>query len=172
LGSRIITARMVGNLMRLCFMMEKRYAPYSKWYGTAFQHLDCYPRMGPLLENTLTAQTYGEREPYLAQAYTQAAEMHNALDITPPLETRTRTYSGWHCLRGGIEHLELDDPRDTRPHQVIFGGRFTEAIYTQIQDPLVRSFPPIFGSVNQFLVESSDALQSIAFCRRLTDDLS
>lgn len=41
LGSRIVTARIVRDLMRLCFLQEKVYAPYSKWLGSAF--LDVRP---------------------------------------------------------------------------------------------------------------------------------
>jgi glutamate-ammonia-ligase adenylyltransferase len=55
--------------------------------------------------------------------------------------------------------------------QTIFGGRFAEAIYAAIQDPAVLALRPHLGSVNQFLAESGDALQSIAFCRGLIDDL-
>ncbi len=44
LGSRIITSRLVRDLMLLCFLMERSYAPYSKWLGTAFAQLDCAPR--------------------------------------------------------------------------------------------------------------------------------
>ena len=171
LGSRVVTARQVERLMRLCFLMERRYAPYSKWFGTVFQRLDCAPSMAPLLEGALAAADYGERERFLAPAYSQAAEMHNTLGITPPLETRTRTYSGWHALRGGISELAPDDPRNTRPHQVIFGGRFADAIRAAIQDPLVLALILNLGSVDQFLVESSDAKQNIIFCRGLRDDL-
>jgi hypothetical protein len=167
LGSRVVAARMVERLMRLCFMMEKRYAPYSKWFGTAFQRLECAPRMGPLLEGALAAASYAECEQRLAPAYTLAAEMHNALGITPPLETRTRTYSGWHALRGGITELPIDSPRDTRPHQVIFGGRFADAIAAAIRDPRVLALLPGLGSVNQFMIESSDALQNTDFRRRI-----
>ena len=171
LGSRVVAARQVERLMRLCFLMEKRYAPYSKWFGTAFQRLDCSPRMGPLLEGILSASSYPERDPLFARAYSLAAEMHNALGVTAPLETRTRTYSGWHALRGGITELALDDPHNTRPFQVIFGGRFVDALNAAIQDPAVRALLPNLGSVNQFLVESSDALQNVDFCRSLADDL-
>lgn len=171
LGSRIVAARIAERLVRLCFLMERRYAPYSKWLGTAFKRLECYPRMGPLLERALAAAGYPECEPFLAQAYTLAAEMHNALQITPPLETRTRTYSGWHQLRAGVLELAPDDPTNTRPHQVIFAGRFADALSEAIVDPRVRALRPNHGSVNQFLVESSDALQSVAFCRGLEDDL-
>jgi hypothetical protein len=40
LGSRVIAARLVRELMRLCFLFERRYAPYSKWLGSAFRGLD------------------------------------------------------------------------------------------------------------------------------------
>lgn len=171
LGSRIIAARLAERIMRLCFLMEKRYAPYSKWLGTAFQRLDCAARISPLLEPILASASYAERDPWFSQVYTAIAEMHNGLGITPPLETRTRTYSGWHQLRSGVQELALDDPHNTRPFQVIFGGRFADAIIAQIKDPQVLELMRTPGSVNQFLVESSDALQSVQFCRRLADDL-
>jgi hypothetical protein len=41
IGSSIIATRLVSDLMRLSFFMEKQYAPYSKWFGTAFTHLKC-----------------------------------------------------------------------------------------------------------------------------------
>lgn len=171
LGSKIITCRLVERLMRLCFLMEKRYAPYSKWFGTAFRHLKCYPEMGPLLEETMTANTYEERERFLAQAYILAAQMHNTLRITAPLEARTRTYSSWHALRSGITDLPMDHPRNTRPFQCIFAERFSQAILEVIEDPEVIAFVPSIGSVSQFLVESSGAVQDAAFRRRLKDDL-
>jgi len=171
LGSRIIAARLVERFMRLAFLMEKRYTPYSKWIGTAFRRLDCAGQIEPLLAEILSAPDYPTREQPLAGVYSALAEMHNRLGITPPLETRTRTYSGWHSLRSGVDNLALDDPRNTRPHQVIFAGRFSDAIYAQIQDPAVRSFVRVSGSVSQFMVESSDALQNTTFRRNLKDDL-
>jgi hypothetical protein len=171
LGSRVIAARLVERLMRLCFLMEKRYTPYSKWFGTAFKQLNCYPNMGPLLEGALQAPDYNGREHFLAQAYTLAVDMHNDLGITEPISSATRTYSGWHLLRGGVEIVAIDDPRNTRPHQVIFASRLADPIYNAIRDPQVRALIPLAGSVNQFMVESSDALQNVSFCRSLKDDL-
>lgn len=171
LGSRVIAGRQVERLMRLCFLMEKRYPPYSKWFGTAFQQLDCQAGMGPLLENVIAANSYAERETWLAKAYTLAVEMHNRLGITPPLETCTRTYSAWHLLRDGVTGVALDDPRNTRPHQVIFAGRIVEAIQAAIHDPQVLALFPNAGSVSQMLVSSSDAVESVAFCRSLANNL-
>ena len=47
LGSRILTARIVRDLMRLCFLIERRYAPYSKWLGSAFRDLRIAPETCP-----------------------------------------------------------------------------------------------------------------------------
>ncbi len=171
LGSRIITGRQVEKLMRLCFLMEKRYPPYSKWFGSAFRQLDGWAGMGPLLENAMAAGSYAEREAWLAKAYTLAVEMHNRLGITPTLDTRTRTYSGWHLLRDGVTEVTLDDPRNTRPHQVIFAGRIAEAIQATIHDPQVLALLPNAGSVSQMLAPSSDAVERVAFCRSLVNNL-
>ncbi len=171
LGSRIIAGRQVEKLMRLCFLMEKRYPPYSKWFGSAFRQLDCWAIMGPLLENTIAAGSYADREAWLAKAYTLAVEMHNRLSITPPLETCTRTYSGWHLLREGVTDVSLDDPRNTRPHQVIFAERIAEAIQATIHDAEVLALIPNAGSVSQMLTPSSDAVESVSFCRSLTNNL-
>jgi hypothetical protein len=167
LGSRILTARIVERLMHLCFLFEKRYMTYSKWSGTAFKRLRCYSTVGPLLEGTITANSYPERERYLAQAYTQVVELQNSLGITPPIDSCTRTYSGWHLLRDGVQDVALDDPRNTRPHQVIFAERICSAVSAAITDPGVLALRPGIGSVNQFLVHSSDALQNVDFCRGL-----
>jgi len=171
MGSRIIVGRQIERLMRLCFLMEKRYAPYSKWFGSAFRQLSCAAAMEPLLESAIAAANYTEREAWLARAHSLAVEMHNKLGITSLLETRTRTYSGWHLLREGVTSVALDDPRNTRPHQVIFAGRIADAIYSRIQDPQVLALIPNAGSVSQLLTFSNDAAQSVVFCRRLADDL-
>lgn len=39
LGSAVVAARQVRDLMRLSLLLERRYAPYSKWLGSAFAQL-------------------------------------------------------------------------------------------------------------------------------------
>jgi hypothetical protein len=70
-----------------------------------------------------------------------------------------------------VASLAEDDPRNTRPHQVIFAGRIAEAIYATIRDPEVLALIPNAGSVSQLLAASNDAAQSVSFCRSLADDL-
>ena len=40
LGSQIITARVARAVMHLTFLLERRWPPYAKWYGTAYGHQD------------------------------------------------------------------------------------------------------------------------------------
>ncbi|RWB93467.1 MAG: DUF4037 domain-containing protein [Mesorhizobium sp.] len=55
IGSRVIAGRMVGNIMRLAMLVERRYAPYPKWFGTAFARLPCAPELRETLEQILSA---------------------------------------------------------------------------------------------------------------------
>ena len=47
LGCRVVTARIVRDLMRLALLMAQRYAPYGKWLRTAFSTLLASDRLGP-----------------------------------------------------------------------------------------------------------------------------
>jgi hypothetical protein len=66
-GSAIIGSRLVRDLMRLCFLIEKQYPPFPKWFGTAFKHLKCAEGLLPLLRRVLPAQKWEERERLLSR---------------------------------------------------------------------------------------------------------
>ncbi|EWT01264.1 hypothetical protein N865_05645 [Intrasporangium oryzae NRRL B-24470] len=87
LGSSLIGSRLVGDLMRLAFLMERQYAPYSKWFGTAFSRLACGPELTPLLWNVMRAEAWEDREAALMTAYEKLFQMHNALGLTAPVTT-------------------------------------------------------------------------------------
>jgi hypothetical protein len=118
LGSALIAAQLVRDLMHLCFLMERQYAPYSKWYGTAFSRLECASAVAPILQSVMRAETWPERQEALAGAYHSMAEMHNALEITPPVP---------------IEVLKMWD----RPFPVPWGD-FPGTLTAQIHDPAVQ----------------------------------
>ena len=118
LGSAVIGSRLVHDLMHLCFLMEKRYAPYSKWFGTAFSRLSCAPSLTPLLWRVMQAPAWREREAALMSAYEVVAAMHNAMHITEP-------------VRIGVDQLW------DRPFTVVWGD-FPGALSAQIQDPVVK----------------------------------
>jgi hypothetical protein len=142
LGSSIIGARLVRDLMNLCFLMEKQYAPYPKWFGSAFKQLKCAAELTPLLWCVQRAETWQQREAALSQADSEVARMHNALGITAHLPETVSNF------------------RPTRPFQVIHGDVFANAIVAQIQDEALKRIArlPLIGSIDQ--VSDSSELRS------------
>jgi hypothetical protein len=118
LGSGLIGAELVQDLMRLCFLMERAYAPYRKWFGTAFGRLSCGPTIAPLLQEVLRAETWQQREEALMAAYRAMGEVYDRLEITPPVEL-------------GVEQM------CGRPFKVVWGD-FIGALTAAISDPEVR----------------------------------
>jgi hypothetical protein len=147
LGSRLVAARLVRDLMGLCFLLERQYAPYIKWFGTAFRQLQCAPDLLPALQEALGATAWEPRQAGLVAAYEGVAEMHNALGITPPLPARAT-------------------PFHARPFHVIHGDRFADALRAAITDPEVRALPEHLGSIDQW-VDSTDVLSYPAWACRL-----
>ena len=138
LGSRLIAARLVHDIMKLCFLMEKKYAPYIKWFGTAFSQLSCSSELAPHFIQVLTAKDWEERQKRLVRTYEYIARMHNELGITDSIEDKVSSFHN-------------------RPFLIIQAEDFAEAIYIQIQDDKVKSLPKWLGSVDQFS-DSTDVL--------------
>jgi len=147
LGSRLVAATLVRDLMRLCFLIDRRYAPYAKWLGVAFARLPSAPLLQPALAATLAATDWPERERWLVAASTAAAERHNALAITPPLDPTPR-------------------PFHNRPFQVIDGERFARALQATIEDPVIRALPADLGGIDQW-ADSTDLLTNTTWRRQL-----
>jgi hypothetical protein len=85
LGSALIASEMVSGLMHLSFLIERRYAPYVKWFGTAFSELQIADRLSTPLDAALQARTCTQREKALGSAYKIVAGAFNDLEITPRL---------------------------------------------------------------------------------------
>ena len=149
LGSRIIAARLVHDLMNLCFLMERQYPPYSKWFGTAFARLECAERLTPLFHAVFDASTWREREEPLVRAYSIVAEMHNAMHVTEPLPTEATNFFG-------------------RPFRVIHGGTFADAIKAKIRDPEIARVARTtdIGALEQFST-STDVLSDARVSRKM-----
>ncbi len=146
LGSRLIAARLVGSAMRLAFLLERRYAPYSKWFGTHFQRLGLAPRLLPHLQAALVAGDWQSREAGLCAAYELLVEQHNTLGLTKAVETK--------CSR-------FHD----RPFRVIHADEIAARLQAAIGDEQIRGWG-LWGSVNQFS-PSTDLLEDVAGLGRL-----
>lgn len=83
LGSRVIAARLVRDVMRLAFLLERTYAPYPKWFGSGFARLPIAARLTPLLDAALAAPHWQPRGEALAKAYLALANHQVASGIAP-----------------------------------------------------------------------------------------
>jgi hypothetical protein len=119
LGSAVMGSRLVRDVMSLCFLMERQYAPYPKWFGSAFKQLACAAEMSPRLWQAQSAATWPERAKALGAACELLACKQNALGLTSPLPEKLSRYHG-------------------RPFQVIQAEMFAKAIFERITDPQVR----------------------------------
>ena len=142
LGSSIVASRLVRDAMNLCFLMEREYAPYPKWFGTAFMRLDAGPQLAPLLGEVLQAETWPERGDRLAQVYEFLAGKHTLLELTDPLPAKSSYFWG-------------------RPFKVIHGDRFAEALRCRIVDDEVQRIAGrgLSGSIDQ-ISDNTDILEN------------
>ncbi|MFW9909646.1 MAG: DUF4037 domain-containing protein [Candidatus Thorarchaeota archaeon] len=138
LGSRVVGSRLVYDIMKLCFLMEKQYAPYIKWFGTGFAQLKSAKILTPIFMRVFEATSWKDREEHLVQAYEIVAGMHNDLSITAPMNAKVLDFHN-------------------RPFLVIRAEDFADAIYETIQDEEVLSLTKFLGGVDQF-VNSTDVL--------------
>jgi len=147
LGSQIVAARLVREIVKLSFLLERRYAPYSKWLGTAFSRLTIANELAPVLRRVMLAKTWKTREKWLSEAYAIIATQHNALKITKSLSTKTTDY--YH-----------------RPYSVIFAERFAKAIKQQIKDPKVKKIATEIGAIDQF-TDSTNVVEDLQLVQRM-----
>ncbi|NKB70947.1 MAG: DUF4037 domain-containing protein [Candidatus Latescibacteria bacterium] len=133
LGSTVIAWRLIRDMMRLAFLMERSYPPYPKWLGSAFAQLQCAGALGPLLERVGTASDWRQRDGALADAYRNLAEMHNALRLTAPVPCEPMR-------------------RGERPFTVSQAGPIAEALQREIGDPSVRAIADrwMIGNIDLF----------------------
>jgi len=148
LGSRIVASRLVHDLTRLAFLLERRYAPYGKWLGSAFAQLDVAESLRPALLAVLAAVDYDTREAALVRAVEKLAARQNALGVTDRVEPTVR-------------------PFHARPYRVLGSARLVEACVRRVGDPWLRSLP-LVGGVDQ-ISDSTDVLEDTRIFTRIAE---
>jgi hypothetical protein len=138
LGSQVVAARLVRDVIRLAFLLERRYAPYGKWLGSAFARLEAAATLGQPLLDVLGAQDYAAREAALVVAVEELAARHNGLGITDPVDPSVRLFHA-------------------RPFRVLGSSRFVDACLERVRDPWLSSLP-LVGGVDQ-ISDSTDVLE-------------
>ena len=142
IGSRLVAARLVRELMCVHFLLAHEYWPYTKWFGSAYRALPHAGELIPQFQAAIAATNYPDREAALVQCFEGVARLHDDLDIDP-------TVRNFYA----------------RPFRVLDADRFATAYREQITDPWVRHLP-LIGSIDQF-VDSTDVLSYPETAQRL-----
>jgi hypothetical protein len=144
LGSRVIAARLVRDLARLAFLLERRYAPYAKWLGTAFAALPCAEMLTPLFDQALRADDWRAREAALGEAALAAAAVHRERRLPGDFDASVSAYF-------------------TRDQRVINADQIADAVSAQIADRALRA--AVMGGIDQ-VSDSTAVTSNIARSRR------
>ena len=140
LGSRILAARLARDAMHLCFLQERRYAPYGKWLGSAFGTLVAGTTVSEHLLTALDGRDFESREVALVEVATELARRHNMLGLTAAVDESVRLFH-------------------ERPYRVLASNRFVDACLAHVHDEWLRALP-LIGGIDQW-VDSTDVLSEV-----------
>lgn len=127
-GARIIAARLAHVTMHLAFLLERRWPPYAKWFGTAFRTLKCAPDLGQRLDELLSSSDDRSRQRSIAEALQQLLEIQHNHGLT------------------SIEQATI--PFWDRPH-LHPDPAITTQLLAAVTNPGIRDLPVGLGSVEQ-----------------------
>ncbi|WP_446220373.1 DUF4037 domain-containing protein [Micromonospora sp. IBHARD004] len=146
LGSRVVTAGLARDLMRLGLLLHCRWPPYAKWLGTVFARLPAADPVVDALSRALGPDGWSERQAGLVGALETVAGWTNDLGLAAPVDPAARQFHG-------------------RPFLVLDAGRFAAALRAAIGDPALRARLPV-GAVDQY-VDNVDVLTDPQRVRRI-----
>jgi hypothetical protein len=133
LGSYVNSGRSIQTVMFLCFLLERRYAPYDKWFGTAFNSwLKCSEKLTPLLLSVFKERDWFRRQQFLAEIYQELGKMTNALKISKPAPTKIIDYFG-------------------RGYPAIDAWEFEARMYESIENEQLKAMKFQMGNIDQFI---------------------
>ncbi len=118
LGLRIQSAKVVHHLMRIAFMVSRRYFHYNKWFGTLFKDLPLAPTLEPILLELLEEENWQKVEEKICEATSVLLQQQNRLGITPKIT------------------MEAENVDDGRHHMKVDFGGIGRKIAENIQPPL------------------------------------
>lgn len=124
IGSVLVCCRMAERLMRLSFLYCQQYAPYSKWFGTAFNGLPIQNEIKSAIRNAVTARDIVHRENNMVLAQKLLVDLHNQSALTDYIKVDVKNYYD-------------------RDIKVIYAERISEATAQRIQNSVLSACPMI-----------------------------
>ncbi len=142
IGSRLEAARLARWLVQIAFVLERRYAPYPKWFGKVFARLRTSNLLLPTLKRVLQSDTWQDREAALCGLVGILLKEHVKQELIPPIP---------------IEAV----PYFSRAQHVVDLGPVLKALRDLI--------PPIFHGYQQSLYASSTVNEFLVHPKLLAD---
>jgi hypothetical protein len=127
LGSRIVIGRVVRDAIRMVFLLDHRYPPYSKWLGAAFSTIPLAGSVAGMLTTAMSAVD-GTGAPALSEALEIIGAVTNERLGTEVDPSRRRYFS--------------------RSMYVAPATEFVEAILATVADSRLQSLPTSIGNVD------------------------
>jgi hypothetical protein len=142
-GTRLALTKLARSAMQLCFLQERRYWPYTKWFSMAFSELDAAQELGAELDRLLGSSNPAQGIAALVTVLEHLAGRQNNLQIARALDPRCRPF-------------EVGINQAVRPYLVLNAARFAQACAEQIGDSRLRRLPTV-GGIDQ-LTHAGDLL--------------
>ncbi|MEM8487116.1 MAG: DUF4037 domain-containing protein [Bacteroidota bacterium] len=117
-GVKLISARIINQLMKICFGIQKRYIPYSKWFTAMFKTL------GLSAIDQLITEVLRENDPMLieekvASLYREVITLNNTSDELPQITNTVRDYYN-------------------RPYKVVMAGEIATCFVGDIANSTIK----------------------------------
>lgn len=93
IGLKLITARITKYLLKICFVLNRKYVPYSKWFTLVFKSLglvDVESRIKDLLSENCPEEV----ENKLSELYLLIIAIHNRDADLPKINNKITNYHG------------------------------------------------------------------------------
>ncbi|MCI8975598.1 MAG: DUF4037 domain-containing protein [Lachnospiraceae bacterium] len=159
-GSVIICARIAERLMRLCFLYTDTYAPYSKWFGTAFDRLSAGGKSASLPSGREAADCGGVPQLSASQSFDSLLagirELINSALHAPSLARREDSLvraqamaAAMHNASGLTDYVDYEiESYFGRNIKVIFADKFAQAMSEKLKGTAFENIP-LIGSLSQ-----------------------
>ncbi len=102
LGLHIQAAKVTQRLIRIAFMVSRRYFHYKKWFGTLFKQLPIASELEPILQEILTQQKWQVVEEKIGEAAGLLLQQQNELGITSKIPLKAEQ------VDDGRHHIKYD----------------------------------------------------------------
>lgn len=119
IGLKMTASRITNMLLKICFYIDEKYIPYSKWFGTFLKRLSFADELLPKAQAVLFENDPAAIEANLCTLYETVVELNNRSDSLPHLDNRITTFFN-------------------RPYKVIFAETIVETLLTALTDQTLK----------------------------------